>query len=362
VDGIFQVESEGMRKVLTSMRPSEFEHLIAVVALYRPGPMDYIPSYVRRMHGEEPITYHHPDLEPILRETFGIIVYQESIIQIATKLAGYSPGEADQIRKAVGKKKEDEIARHHQQFVEGAVKNGYAREVAEAVYKDIEFFANYGFNKSHAADYAMITCQTAYLKAHYPVEYMAALLSVSRHDTAKVALYAADARRQGLAVLPPDLNTSALDFAIADAAPGTQAPGQSQGPGPSRGGIRFGLAAVKNVGEGAVETILAARGQGGAFKTLDDFCQRVDLRQVGKRALECLIKVGAFDSFGVPRNQLLDGLDSILNASAGHFRALEAGQLSLFAGLGDSAAYAAVQLPKPTSTVTRREMLAWERS
>ncbi|MCC7358287.1 MAG: DNA polymerase III subunit alpha [Anaerolineales bacterium] len=352
VDGIFQVESEGMRKVLTTMRPTEFEHIIAVVALYRPGPMDYIPSFVRRMHGEEPITYHHADLQPILQETFGIIVYQEQIIQIATKLAGYSPGEADQIRKAVGKKIQAEIARHRQQFIDGCLKNGYTPAVAEAVYGDIEFFANYGFNKAHAADYAMITCQTAYLKAHYPVEYMTALLSVSRNDTAKVALYAADARRQGIPVLPPDLNTSGLDFTIEAAAPGS-APGSGQA-----FAIRFGLAAVKNVGEGAVQAILDARAQHGPFRSLDDFCQQVDLRLVGKRPLECLIKVGALAAFG-EHAQLLDGLDQIVNASASHFRAAEAGQLSFFGGA--AAAFTSVQLGPAKSSYARREILSWEK-
>jgi DNA polymerase-3 subunit alpha len=373
VDGIFQVESEGMRNVLTSMKPTEFEHIIAVVALYRPGPMDYIPSFVKRMHGEEPVAYHHPDLAPILGETFGIIVYQEQIIQIATKLAGYSPGEADQIRKAVGKKKQEEIARHRQQFIAGCLKNGYTAAVAEAVYGDIEFFANYGFNKAHAADYAMITCQTAYLKAHYPVEYMTALLSVARDDTAKVALYAADARRMGLTVLPPDVNYSGLDFTIEER--GQEAAGQlSNGhsaaasdaahPTPNdqlpmaNYSIRFGLAAVKNVGAGAVQVILEARERGGPFQSLSDFCQRVDLRAVGKRALECLIKVGAFEAFGHSRGQMLDGLDQIVNASASHFRAAESGQLSMFGGATD---FGGVQLPKAKSEIQRREMLTWEK-
>jgi DNA polymerase-3 subunit alpha len=351
VDGIFQVESEGMRKVLTTMKPAEFEHIIAVVALYRPGPMDYIPSFVRRMHGEEPVTYHHPDLEPILQETYGIIVYQEQIIQIVTKIASYSAGEADEMRRAVSKKKEAEIAKHKAQFTKGAIANGYTPAVAEAIYADIEFFANYGFNKAHAADYAMITCQTAYLKAHYPVEYMTALLSVSRNDTAKVSLYAVDTRRMGLPVLPPDVNTGELDFSIEDRAPTEK--------DSSPHAIRFGLAAVKNVGQGPVEVILAARAKGGPFPSLDEFCQRVDLRQVGKRALECLIKVGAFDGFNYSRPQLLDGLDQIINASASHFRAAEAGQLSLFGGM--DVAYTGVELPKAVSTFTRRETLSWEK-
>ena len=357
-----------MRNVLTSMKPTEFEHIIAVVALYRPGPMDYIPSFVRRMHGEEPVVYHHADLEPILQETYGIIVYQEQIIQIASKLAGYSPGDADQIRKAVGKKKQEEIARHRETFIAGCLRNGYTPAVAEAVYGDIEFFANYGFNKAHAADYAMITCQTAYLKAHYPVEYMTALLSVARDDTAKVALYAADARRMGIPVLPPEVNHSGLDFTVEEQENKVIGESVISNSGSARNSnyplpitsysIRFGMAAVKNVGAGAVEVILAARQAGGPFASLSDFCQRVDLRAVGKRAIECLIKVGAFEIFGHPRGQMLDGLDQILNASASQFRAAEAGQLSMFGG---AAGFGGVQLPKAKSEIARREMLTWEK-
>jgi DNA polymerase-3 subunit alpha len=298
-------------------------------------------------------------------------VYQEQIIQIATQMAGYSPGEADQIRKAVGKKIQAEIARHREQFISGCLRGGYTPAVAEAVYGDIEFFANYGFNKAHAADYAMITCQTAYLKAHYPVEYMTALLSVSRHDIAKVAIYCADARRQGIPVLPPDVNRSGLDFTIEERSMGqsvdrstarsVNADQLAVRPGdrsPSYA-IRFGLAAVKNVGEGAVQIILDARRAGGPFTSLDDFCQRVDLRQVGKRPLECLIKVGALDAFGASRAQALDGLDQIINASASHFRAAEAGQLSLFGGAGSG--FSGVQLGRAKSEITRREMLSWEK-
>jgi DNA polymerase-3 subunit alpha len=355
VDGIFQVESEGMRKVLTSMKPTEFEHIIAVVALYRPGPMDYIPSFVNRMHGREPVAYHHPDLEPILKETYGIIVYQEQIIQIATQIAGYSPGDADQIRKAVGKKIQAEIAKHKARFIEGTVANGYSPAVAEAIYGDIEFFANYGFNKAHAADYAMITCQTAFLKAHYPVEYMTALLSVSRNDTAKIALYTADCRRMNIPVLPPDVNSSGLDFTIEDQSPKSEV--RSPKPEVQSHSIRLGMGAIKNVGAGAVQVILDSRDAGGQFQSLDEFCQRIDLRQVGKRALEYLIKVGALDKFG-ERGQLLEGLDQIVNASASHFRAAESGQLSLF-GVGGG--FEGVTLPKAKNEISRRDRLAWEK-
>ena len=247
-----------------------------------------------------------------------------------------------------------EIARHRKQFLDGCIRNGYTPAVAEAVYRDIEFFANYGFNKAHAADYAMITCQTAFLKAHYPVEYMTALLSVSRNDTAKIALYTADCRRMSIPVLAPDVNSSGLDFTI-ESATNAQPPAPS--PQPQSYSIRLGMGAIKNVGAGAVQVILDSRDQGGSFPSLDDFCQRVDLRQVGKRALEYLIKVGALDKFG-ERGQLLEGLDQVVNASASHFRAAESGQLSLF-GVGGG--FEGVTLPKAKNEISRRDRLAWEK-
>ncbi|MDT8307058.1 MAG: DNA polymerase III subunit alpha, partial [Anaerolineae bacterium] len=200
--GIFQVEGAGMRRLMMEMKPTRFDHIIAAISLYRPGPMDNIPEYIQRMHGQTKVTYHHPDLEPILADTYGILVYQEQIIRIAAELAGYEPGEADMIRKAVAKKKRKLMEQHRLKFTEGAMANGYSQAVCDAIWGDIEFFARYGFNKAHAADYAVITCQTAFLKAHYPVEYMAALLSVERHNTDKVATYLADARRMNIRVAP----------------------------------------------------------------------------------------------------------------------------------------------------------------
>ena len=340
--GVFQVESAGMREVLRGMRPSQFEHIIAAISLYRPGPMEYIPNYIRRMHGEEEITYHHPMLEPILAETFGIIVYQEQIIQIASQLAGYSPGDADLMRRAVAKKKEKEIERHRQLFVEGCKKNGIPEETARAIYADIEFFARYGFNKSHAADYAVITCQTAFLKAHYPVEYITALLTVERHKSDKVAVYIAEARRLGIEVLPPDINKSHVYFTIephpnppenADTLPQTD---------PRRWAIRFGLGAIKNVGESAIEIILREREANGPFTSIDDFCRRVDLRQLNRRVVECLIKAGCFDELmreaapEAPRATLLAILDRMMQMSAEVHAAADIGQMSLFDVLGDA--------------------------
>ncbi len=338
--GIFQVESAGMREVLRGMRPTQFEHIIAAISLYRPGPMEYIPNYIRRMHGEEKITYQHEKLRKILEETFGIIVYQEQIIQIASELAGYSPGDADLMRRAVAKKKEKEIERHRQIFVEGCVKNGIPEETARAIYADIEFFARYGFNKSHAADYAVITCQTAFLKAHYPVEYMTALLTVERHNSDKVALYVAEARRLGIAVLPPDINKSDVTFTIE---PNPNPPMPDLPPkDPRRWAIRFGLGAIKNVGEGTVQQILAERKANGPFRDIDDFCRRVDLRQLNRRTLEYLIKAGCFDDLvrpvvpDAPRETLLALVDRMMNLSAQVHAAAEVGQMSMFDFLAQS--------------------------
>jgi DNA polymerase-3 subunit alpha len=313
--GVFQVEGSGMRRVLTELRPQKFEHVIAVISLFRPGPMENIPAYIRRMHGQEPVRFHHPDVEQILAETFGIIVYQEQIIQLAVKLAGYEPGEADMIRKAVAKKKRRLMDEHRNKFITGAVARGYPQEVCAAIWDDIEFFARYGFNKAHAADYAVITCQTAYLKAWYPTEYMAALLTVERHNTDKIALYVSDCRRMGIEVLPPDINASQSYFTIEDRPAADP-------------GIRFGLSAVKNVGEGAVEVLLEARRQEGRFRDLDDLAERVDLRKVGKRALESLVQVGALESLGGTRAQQLRVLDRVVRVSQQTHE--QAGQLSMF--------------------------------
>jgi DNA polymerase-3 subunit alpha len=367
VSGVFQVEGQGMRRVLTEMRPSAFEHIIATISLYRPGPLEYIPQFIHRMHGDEEVDYKHPALEPILAETYGIIVYQEQIIQILSALAGYTPGDADLVRRAIGKKKASDIEKHKKVFVEGCFRNGIPKDTASAIYGDIEFFARYGFNKSHAADYAVICVQTAYLKAHYPVEYMAALLLVERDKTEKVVNFINESRRMGIDVLPPDVNYSGLDFEIQARPPDTPTTARRdpqlgyQFPVPEGSAIRFGMAAVKNVGEGPVKAILAARAEGGRFTSLEDFCNRVDLRQVGKRPLECLIKVGALDRFGY-RSQLLEVIDQMVAQSAAVHSARESGQLSMFDLLGESAAaeVAPIRLP-PLEDATGRERLQWEK-
>ena len=342
--GVFQVEGSGMRRWLMQMKPKELANVIAMVALFRPGPMDFIPGYIRRMHGEEEVTYRHPSLEPIFKETYGYPVYQEQLMFAVMQLAGYKATEADELRKAVSKKLKEKLLKHREKFIAGAVEHGIPKATAGDIFDDWEEFARYGFNKAHAADYGMIAVQTAYLKAHYPVEYMTAVLSVNQHDTAKIALYVADCRRMGIATGPPDVNISDWDFTIEDHPD-------------DRASIRFGLGAVKNVGHGPVEAILKGRCDR-PFVDLNDFAHRVDLRHVGKRALESLIKVGALDGFG-PRTAILDAIDRLLSVSSSHFRALEMGQMSLFGvhtGVTEE-----ITLPAAAVEVSRREILNWER-
>jgi DNA polymerase-3 subunit alpha len=343
--GVFQVEGSGMKRMLMDMRPTKFEHIVAAISLFRPGPMDYIPSYIKRMHGEEPIEYKHPILKPILEETFGIAVYQEQLIQMAVQMAGYAPGEADEIRKAVGKKIKEKIDAHRAKFIKGAINNGVDQKVAEAVYDDIELFARYGFNKAHAADYALLTCQTAYLKAYYPVEFMTALLSCEK-STEKIGLLIIECKRMGIDVLQPNVNHSDLDFTIEV--------GSDQ-----KRSIRFGMASIKNVGEGPVTVIREARLAGGAFKSLEDFARRTDLRAVNRRALEALIKVGALEDFG-NRAQLLEILDRLMGLSSGAHRAKDVGQFSLFGASMDEDDSALGKLPN-LEEAPLREKLAWEK-
>ncbi|HLY27982.1 MAG TPA: DNA polymerase III subunit alpha [Aggregatilineales bacterium] len=347
--GVFQLEGSGMKRMLVEMKPRTFEHIIAAIALYRPGPMELIPSYLKRMHGQEAVIYHHPKLEPILNETFGIAVYQEQLQQIAAQLFGYSLGDADLMRRAVSKKKAKDLQQHKQTFMEKGPEFGVSAEIAEKIFAEIEYFAAYGFNKSHAADYAVLTVQTAFLKAHYPAEYYTALLSVQRDNIDDVRLFTADCRRFGIPVLPPSVNFSDADFTI-----------EPTGNGDQRG-IRYGLAAVKNAGEKAVQQIIDARKEGGPFDDLSDFCRRVDLRSVGKRAIESLIKIGAFDDMA-GRDELLEALDRILKFSADHHHAADVGQMSLFGAATNSAADAITLNPVPLEKQTpQREKLHWEK-
>lgn len=364
VAGVFQVEGAGMRRWLMQMKPKELANVIAMVALFRPGPMDFIPGYIKRMHGEELVDYRHPMLEPIFKETYGFPVYQEQLMFAAVQLAGYTQSEADDLRKAISKKIKDKLLKHRAKFIKGAKERDIPPATAEKIFDDWEEFARYGFNKSHAADYGIIAVQTGYLKTHYPVEYMTALMSVAKNETDKVAWYAADCRRMGIDVRPPDVNSSEWDFSIEPAGEQSALSSQQSAINSQRAAgsgekyaIRFGLGAVKNVGQGAVETMLAARQKGGAFQDINDLAHRVDMRAVGKRALESLIKVGALDRFGA-RPALLAALDRILSVSASQFRAADAGQMSLFGahtGVSES-----ITLPKATTEVSRREILEWE--
>ena len=345
VTGIFQVESGGMRRVLTSMRPTKFEHIVAVLALYRPGPMEFIDDYIAGMHGRREPTYVHPTLEPILGETYGICVYQEQIIRILTDIAGYSPGDADLVRKAVGKKIREQLVRHRASFVQGAHENsGLDEASANEIFDAFEYFARYGFNRAHSTDYAVITVQTAYLKAHYPVEYMTALLCVERGNTEKVGLLIAEARRLGIEILPPNVNHSGFDFTIED--------------GSEASSIRYGLGAIKNVGEGPAETIIGARDAGGPFQDIDDFCRRVDLHQVNRRALECLIKAGALSPFG-NRSQLLAVVDRMLSISQQAHGSAEQYTMFDLPAFVETARLAS-DLP-PVADLPQKEVLAWEK-
>ncbi len=342
--GVFQVEGSGMRRWLMEMKPKELANVIAMVALFRPGPMDFIPDYIQRMHGKKKVEYKHPSLEPIFKETYGFPVYQEQLMFAAMQLAGYTAPEADDLRKAIAKKVKGKLEKHREKFIAGSVSNNIPSSTAAAIFEEWKEFARYGFNKSHAVDYGVIAVQTAYLKTHFPVEYMTALLSVYKNDTAKIALYVADCRRMGIPVEPPDINASGWDFGIEDLESGKSV-------------IRFGLGAVKNVGQGPVNSILNAR-KSGPFTDLIDFAKRTDLRVVGKRALESLIRVGALRNYG-RRIALLNSLDKIIAFSAMHFKASEAGQISLFGshtGVDES-----IDIPSVSFDVSRHEILNWER-
>jgi DNA polymerase-3 subunit alpha len=310
--GLFQLESAGMRDLLTGLKPDRFDDIVAIIALYRPGPMDLIPDFIKRKQGKIPITYEVPGLEPILKDTYGVIVYQEQVMAITSKMAGFSLGQADILRRAMGKKKPEEMEKLRVKFLDGAKQNKIPGKKAEKLFELIQKFAGYGFNKSHAAAYAVVCYQTAYLKAHYPTEFMAALMTTDMGNQDKIVGYFTECRDLGIKVLGPDVNASQKDFAVAD------------------GTIRFGLAAIKTVGEGAVDSVLAVRAATGPFKSFFDFCRRVDLRKVNKRMLEGLIKAGAFDSTEAKRSQLMAVLDHAVEDGTAAQRERDVGQTSIF--------------------------------
>ena len=364
VMGVFQVEGQGMRRVLMELRPSEFEHIVATISLFRPGPMEYIPDYIAVLHGEREAHYAHPLLEPILAETMGVCVYQEQMIQILTDIAGYAPGDADLVRRGISKKSKKVLDEHRPRFCEGAgEKSGLSSEEANHIWDELMGFARYGFNRAHAADYAVIVAQTGFLKSHYPVEYMTALLTIERHDIEKVGLLIAECRRMGIEVLPPSINVSAQGFTIENLPAKAGHPRQATAypfAVPEGAAIRMGLDAIKNVGEGAVELILEARGSR-AFISAGDFAERVDLRQINRRGLECLIKVGALDCLG-GRGQLLGAIDQLMQASGQSHEAKEAGQLTLFGDAGMTVGEDLLTAsPDCDHEVSQREALAWEK-
>ncbi len=327
--GVFQLESSGMRAILRELRPEAFDDIIALVALYRPGPLGsgMVEDFIRRKHGQSDIKYLHPKLEPILKDTYGVILYQEQVMRIASDLAGFTLGEADLLRRAMGKKKPEVIAGLRSQFIDGAKNNGVAGDIAGQIFDLMEYFAGYGFNKSHSAAYALVSYQTAYLKANYPVAYMAALLTSIAGSSDKVALYIEECKRQGIDILPPDINESLINFTVV----GNK--------------IRFGLAAVKNVGRNAIEAIICERGAK-PFSSLQDFCERVEHRVATKRVMESLIKGGAFDSLNPNRRQLLVGLEACLEQAIKRQKEMSSGQISLFDVCQDQTGFKGeVQLP-----------------
>ena len=344
--GVFQLESAGMKRYLRALKPTHFEDIIAMVALYRPGPMQFIDSFIRRKHGEEPITYLHEGMRNSLENTYGILVYQEQFMQISKEWCGFTGGQADTLRKAVGKKKIDLMKKVKPEFVEGAVKVGGAtREMAETFWTQLEEFANYCFNKSHAACYGLIAYWTAYLKAHYPDAFMAALMTSDHDDTDRLAIEMTECKHMGIDVLSPDVNESFIEFAVV----------------PNEHKIRFGMSAVKGVGVGAVEEVLRAREEG-AFSSVEDFAKRVSTSKFNRKAWESLIKSGAFDDMG-DRSDLLFNLDAITAFASKLQKEAASGQTDLFGMLGGegSGVQSMLNLQKAPVQHTDKERLAWER-
>jgi DNA polymerase-3 subunit alpha len=343
--GVFQLESAGMKRYLRDLKPTVFEDIIAMVALYRPGPMQFIDSFIKRKHGQEPITYLDKGMENSLKSTYGILVYQEQFMQISKEWCGFTGGQADTLRKAVGKKKIDLMRKVKVDFVEGAVKHGGARkETAEKFWEQLEEFANYCFNKSHAACYGLISYWTAYLKAHYPDAFMAAVMTSDQDDIDRLAIEIAECKHMGIKVLSPDVNESFVEFAIV----------------PNKSEIRFGMAAIKGVGVGAVEEVLRAR-EDGKFKSIEDFAKRVSVKKFNKKAWDSLIKSGGFDEFG-DRSDLLFNLETIQAYANKVQKEALSGQTDLFGNMADAAGMQpTVTLQTAPTKYTEKEHLTWER-
>ena len=345
--GVFQLESAGMKRYLRDLKASTFEDIIAMVALYRPGPMQFIDSFIRRKHGEEKITYLHPGLENYLKNTYGIMIYQEQFMQISKEWCGFTGGQADTLRKAVGKKKIDLMKKVKPEFIKGAVEIGGAtEEIAETFWSQLLEFANYCFNKSHAACYALIAYWTAYLKAHYPDAFMAALMTADMRWTDRLAIEIAECKRMGLKVLGPDINQSYGDFGIVG---GEQT-------------IRFGLSGIKSMGKALVEEIvIPERDKNGPFKSVCDFAKRVDSSKFNKKSWEAAIKTGAFDRFGASRSDLLFNLEAIQSYGAKIQKDVGSAQTDLFAMMGEAGAIPEVEIKPAPVQHPEKEQLLWER-
>jgi DNA polymerase-3 subunit alpha len=333
--GLFQMESGGMTSTAKQFDVRKIDDIIALIALYRPGPMDLIGDYIKRKKGLTKIRYEHPLLEEVCADTYGVMIYQEQVMAAASKLAGYSLGQADLLRRAMGKKDRAKMAKERENFIAGCARETKIPEKkANAIFDLLEKFAGYGFNKSHSAAYGLISYQTAYLKANFPVEFMAGLLSNEINNTDKISVFVGECKRMGIPILPPDVNRSALKFIpekLDAAAPSVPHPGDDAASPPSQaGGIRYGLAAIKNVGEGAMEAAIRERESGGPFTSLEDFCRRLDSRIANRKMLESLVKCGAFDFLGRERTELFDCIEESLAGASSAHRDRAAGQVSLF--------------------------------
>jgi DNA polymerase-3 subunit alpha len=346
--GVFQLEGAGMRRYIKELKPTTFSDVAAMIALYRPGPMEHIPTFIKAKHGLEPIRYPHPALASILEETYGVIVYQDQVLLIVQAFAGYSLGQADIFRKAMGKKIAAVMKKEKRNFVSGAKKLGYSADVTDEVFALIEPFAGYAFNKAHSFSYALIAYQTAYLKANYPAEYITAFLVTHTDQLEKIATAVAECRRLGINVLPPDVNRSHVNFSI------------ETGSKDNTPAIRFGLNAIKNVGLGAVEPLVAERQKGGQFKSIEDLCRRVDLRSMNRRAMESLIKAGALDCLG-DRGTLLQNIGRILSLAQREQHLKESGQSTMFDLWGEEVSAPLPSLDLPPADIATKEKLGWER-
>ncbi len=343
--GVFQFESAGMKRYLKELKPTEFDDLIAMNALYRPGPMQFIDDFIDRKHGRKKVVFDHPGFKAALENTYGVLVYQEQFMQISKDMCGFTGGQADTLRKAIGKKQRETMAKMQAAFIEGMIEHSKVkRDFAEKFWAQLEAFADYCFNKVHSACYATIAYQTAYLKAHYPSAFMAALMTSDFDNTDRLAIEIVECKHMGITVLPPDVNESFVEFAVV----------------PNTNQIRFGMAAIKNVGTGAVEEILVAR-NGGAFTSLEDFLKRVSSKVVNRKTMESLIKAGAFERFG-ERSLLLNNLDTMLAFAQRLQKQAISGQTDIFGNADDAAvAHPSLELQEPTALIDMREQLLWER-